>query len=86
MLQELSPDQFERARPLFHDFAYSLSVRAAIDGNNVGRVFVDDVGQPRTATVDHGWTNGEYTSQQEEFGILHDTAEWDALLARMEDG
>jgi len=49
MLQELSSNQFERARHLFQGFDYSLAVRAAIDGNNVGRIFVDDIEQPRTA-------------------------------------
>ena len=48
-MQELTPNQFERARPLFHGFDYSLSIHAAIDGNNPGRIFVDDVDRPRTA-------------------------------------
>ena len=49
MLQELNPDQFERVHPLFHGFDYSLSIQAAIDGNNLGRIFVDDIDQPQTA-------------------------------------
>lgn len=49
MFQELSSDQFERVRPLFQSFDYSLSIHAAIEGNNLGRIFVDDVDQPRTA-------------------------------------
>jgi RimJ/RimL family protein N-acetyltransferase len=49
MLHELNPHEFERARPLFQGFDYSLSVHAAIEGNNPGRIFVDDVDHPRTA-------------------------------------
>jgi RimJ/RimL family protein N-acetyltransferase len=49
MLTELKPDEFEKARPLFQGFDYSLSIHAAIEGNNPGRIFVDDVDQPRTA-------------------------------------
>ncbi len=48
MFQELEPDQFSRARPLFAGFDYSLSIEAAIAGNNPGRIFVDDRDQPRT--------------------------------------
>ena len=35
------------------------------------------------AALDHGWTNVEWTKQQEEFSILHNTPEWNAVLARM---
>ena len=49
MIQELNPDAFDRVRPLFHGFDYSLSIHAAIEGNNPGRIFVDDVNRPRTA-------------------------------------
>ena len=49
MLQELQPNEYERARPLFQGFDYSLSIHAAIEGNNPGRIFVDDVDRPRTA-------------------------------------
>ncbi len=48
-MQELAPDQFDSVRPLFQGFDYSLSIRAAIKGNNPGRIFVDNVVQPRTA-------------------------------------
>ena len=63
MLQELTSNQFERVRPLFQGFDYSLSVQAAIEGNNLGRIFVDDVNQPRTAfalTVEGYLLAGEY--------------------------
>ncbi len=49
MLQELKPNGFESVRPLFEGFDYSLSIHAAIEGNNPGRIFVDDVNRPRTA-------------------------------------
>jgi len=47
--QELAPQQFERVRPLFAGFDYSLSIQAAIEGNGPGRIFVDNVERPRTA-------------------------------------
>jgi tetratricopeptide (TPR) repeat protein len=34
------------------------------------------------AALDHGWTNIEWTKQQEEFSILHGTPGWHAVLAR----
>jgi len=49
MLQELRSNEFERVRFLFHGFDYSLSIYAAIEGNNPGRIFVDDAHDPRTA-------------------------------------
>jgi RimJ/RimL family protein N-acetyltransferase len=49
MFQELDSDEWARVRPLFEGFDYSLSLDAAIEGNNPGRIFVDDVAQPRTA-------------------------------------
>jgi RimJ/RimL family protein N-acetyltransferase len=49
MLHELKPNEFEGARSLFQGFDYSLSIHAAIEGNNPGRIFVDDVVHPRTA-------------------------------------
>ena len=49
MFHELEASEFGRARPLFAGFDYSLSIQAAIEGNNPGRIFVDDLDQPRTA-------------------------------------
>jgi RimJ/RimL family protein N-acetyltransferase len=49
MLQESKSDEFERVRSMFQVFDYSLSINAAIDGNNPGRIFVDDMYRPRTA-------------------------------------
>ena len=63
MLQELKSNEFERVRPLFQGFDYSLSIHAAIEGNNPGRIFVDEAEQPRTAfalTVEGYLLAGEY--------------------------
>jgi len=49
MLEELKYDEFERVRSMFQVFDYSLSINAAFEGNNPGRIFADDVVQPRTA-------------------------------------
>ena len=49
MLTELRADQYERARALFNGMDHSLSIHALIEGNNPGRLFVDDADQPRTA-------------------------------------
>jgi len=49
MLQELKPNEFEKVSSLFQGFDYSLSIQAAIEGNNPGRIFADDVSHPRTA-------------------------------------
>ncbi len=49
MLVELKAQEFEKARWLFQGLDYSLSIRATIEGNNPGRIFVDDVLHPHTA-------------------------------------
>jgi RimJ/RimL family protein N-acetyltransferase len=36
------------------------------------------------AAADHGWADAKWTKEQEEFSILHGTAEWETVLARME--
>jgi GNAT superfamily N-acetyltransferase len=48
MFHELTPDQFAGVRPLFAGFDFSLSLQAAIEGVTPGRIFVDDVENPRT--------------------------------------
>jgi len=48
MFHELTPDQFAGVHSLFAGFDYSLSLQAAIVGVNPGRIFVDDVENPRT--------------------------------------
>ncbi|MGD8587055.1 MAG: GNAT family N-acetyltransferase [Chloroflexota bacterium] len=49
MLHELPASEFERVRPLFSVFDHKLSIAAAIEGNNPGRFFVDDIARPRLA-------------------------------------
>lgn len=49
MLQELRPDEFGQVRWIFQGFDYSLSIHAAIEGHNPGRIFVDNVDNPQTA-------------------------------------
>jgi len=49
VLQELKFQEFERVRPLFKGFDYSLSIRAVLDGSNPGRIFVDNSTKPRLA-------------------------------------
>lgn len=64
MFQELAPRQFETVRPLFDGFDYSLSIHAAIEGNNPGRIFVDKVERPRIAfalTVEGYLLTGDHT-------------------------
>ncbi|MGD8998634.1 MAG: GNAT family N-acetyltransferase, partial [Anaerolineae bacterium] len=75
MLQELQPNELERARSLFQGFDYSLSLPATIEGNNPGRIFVDDVHHPRTAlalTVEGYLLAGD-----------HDNPETNAALRRL---
>ena len=80
MMLELAMDQFECVRHLFQEIDYSLSILAVIEGNNPGRIFVDDSEHPQTAlgnnrqaikylneAVDHGWDHAEWTSQVEQF-------------------
>ena len=49
MMIELKADQFDRVRCLFQETDYSLSILAAIEGNNPGRIFVDDIEHPKTS-------------------------------------
>ena len=53
MMLELGTDQYESVRYLFQELDYSLSIQAAIEGNNPGRIFVDEVDYPRTALGNH---------------------------------
>jgi RimJ/RimL family protein N-acetyltransferase len=45
---ELDPRGFAAVQELLRPFEYSLSVRAALEGYNPGRFFVDDPDRPRT--------------------------------------
>ena len=62
--QELAPQHLREARSLFDGFDYSLSIRAAIEGNSPDRIFVDNVERPRTAfalTVEGYLLAGDHT-------------------------
>ena len=45
----LAPEQYPIVNDLFNPLDYSLSVKALIQGNNPGCIFVDDVDNPHTA-------------------------------------
>ena len=49
MIHELNKPDYEKVRPLFHPLAWHLTSAAVLDGNNPGRVFVDDPANPQTA-------------------------------------
>jgi len=49
MLKELKQNEFKRVLLLFRQFDHCLALRAAMEDNNPGRIFVDDVDNPRTA-------------------------------------
>ncbi|UCH32356.1 MAG: GNAT family N-acetyltransferase [Candidatus Bathyarchaeota archaeon] len=49
MLKELKQYEFGRVLPLFRWLDYCLALRATIEHNNPGRIFVDNVDNPRTA-------------------------------------
>jgi hypothetical protein len=49
MLKELKKNEFKRVSSIFSWFDHCLALRAAIEGNNPGRIFVDDVDTPHTA-------------------------------------
>ena len=61
------------------DYYYHLTASAwALLGNR------DQALKYLSAAVDHGWTDAEFTGEQEEFEMLHEAPEWSALLARMQ--
>jgi RimJ/RimL family protein N-acetyltransferase len=49
MIAELSKANYDMVRPLFRALEYHLSSAAVLDGNNPGKVFVDDRFNPQTA-------------------------------------
>ena len=49
MLYELNKPDYDKIRSLFHPLAWHLTSAAVLDGNNPGRVFVDDPANPQTA-------------------------------------
>lgn len=48
-MYELRQGDYESVRPLFEPLRFHLTSAAVLDGNNPGRVFVDDAARPRTA-------------------------------------
>jgi len=67
MLKELKQNEFGRALPVFRWLDYCLSLRATIENNNPGRIFVDNVDNPRTAlalTVGGCFLAGDYSNQE----------------------
>ena len=47
-MHELKSEEFNIVRDMLRPFDYSLSIRAALEGNNPARMFVDDPANPRT--------------------------------------
>jgi RimJ/RimL family protein N-acetyltransferase len=96
MLQELKSDQFKDVGYLFQDFDYSLSIQAAIEGNNPGRIFVDDIQNPKLAlalTVEGylltgDWDDSDRTGRLQRFlkekiftGKVYVNGDWSMSLA-----
>jgi len=48
-IYELDKGEYEKARPLFKELDYNLIISAVIEGTSPGRIYVDDVGNPKTA-------------------------------------
>ncbi len=74
MLQELKFQEFENVRSLFDGFDYSLSIRAVLDGNNPGRIFVDDPKSPRLAfalTIEGYLLAGEHSDSALRESLRH---------------
>lgn len=49
----LDPTQYGRVRPLFAPLGFNLAVHSILDGNTIGRVYVDEAERPSTALL---WT------------------------------
>lgn len=58
MIQELTRNEFERARPVFSGLQDRVALQALIEGNAPGRLFVDKTNQP---TVAFTWTEFRYS-------------------------
>ncbi|NIM95863.1 MAG: GNAT family N-acetyltransferase [Anaerolineales bacterium] len=74
MLQELMPNECFRATNLFLDLDYSLSIRALIEGNSPGRIFVDEPLAPKTAfalTVEGYFLAGDYENSKTNQELRH---------------
>lgn len=49
MIYELKENEYEKVRPLFQGLHLNLVISAVIEGNSQGRIWVDDVINPKTA-------------------------------------
>ncbi len=48
-IYELNKGEYEKVRPLFKELDYNLIISAVIEGTSPGRIYVDDLGNPKTA-------------------------------------
>ena len=84
-MQELSPSAFERVRPLFHHIRdLRAAVFTVLEGNQAGRVWVDQVANPRSAVMISDFCYLTSTPDASDFQA--DTAKWleDEVLNRQE--
>jgi hypothetical protein len=51
LLEELKQGEFGRVIPLFQQLDHCMALRATIEHNNPGRIFVDNVDSPHTASA-----------------------------------
>jgi hypothetical protein len=51
MIYELKQHDYEKVRPLYQDMDYHLTIRAVIEGTSPGRIYIDDVRDPKTAFI-----------------------------------
>jgi GNAT superfamily N-acetyltransferase len=51
MLYELEKAEYKKVLPVFRELSYTLGDDAIIEGNRAGRIYVDDVTNPKTAFV-----------------------------------
>jgi len=51
MLYRLESEAYEKVRSLFNELDYNLIISAVIEGTSPGRIYVDDVADPRTAFI-----------------------------------
>ena len=49
MICELKENEFERTSSLFKNLSYNLTVDAIIEGNRSGKIYVDDIANPKVA-------------------------------------
>lgn len=49
MIHELSKTDYQKVQTLFNELQWNLITKAVIDGTNPGRIYVDNVKNPRTA-------------------------------------